>query len=97
MYKLLLAVPPACSSTPGAPPCDAGAPTPPTNTHAVPWLPLSEAERITLSNFILGREMPFPSDPSAPLGTDPSALTLTELENVSFWIAEGAPLPTTCP
>jgi hypothetical protein len=97
LYKMLLAPPPACSSTPGAAPCDAGAPTPPATTHVVPWQPLSDAERATLSNYVAGREMPYPVDPSAPLGSDPAPLTLQELENVSFWIARGAVLPPSCP
>jgi len=97
MYKLLMAVPPACSSTPGAAPCDAGAPTPPKSAHAVAWQPLSDAERATLASFVPGREMPYPANPSAPLGTDTSPLTLQELEDVSLWIAQGAPLPATCP
>lgn len=98
MYKLLLAVPTACSTTPGAAACDAGAPTLVHNPHTRPWKPLSDAERATLGRFIPGREMPFPIDPSAPpQGTASSpitTLTLDELEALSFWIQQGAPLPS---
>ncbi len=102
-YKLLLAYPPPCSSTADAPPCDASVPGVMHNLHALPWTGLSASERSTLASYIPGRAMPFPNDPSA----DPSAgcmpnqvncepLTYDELEAVSFWIQEGAPVPA-CP
>jgi len=94
MYKLLMAVPPACSSTAGAAPCDASVPGVMNNVHTEAWGDMSESERATLANMVQGREMPFPSDPSAPLGigmaTEP--LTLDELETVNDWILEGAPV-----
>jgi hypothetical protein len=60
--------------------------------------PLSADERQRLAGAVVGREMPYPTDPAAPL-TGSTSLTLDELENLSFWIAEGAPLPAsgTCP
>jgi hypothetical protein len=88
MYKLLLAVPQAA---PGAGASDAGV----ADAYAgLGWRPLSDTERATLSNFVLGREMPFPPAPDAGAKT---ALTLDELERVSLWIAEGAPIPGQCP
>jgi hypothetical protein len=97
MYKLLMGAPSACSSAPNAPPCDAGAPTPPPNVHAVEWRPLSDEERATLASFVPGREMPYPYGSSGFAGTSPSPLTLQDLENVSRWIAQGARLPPSCP
>ena len=93
VYKLLLADPPACSSTAGAPPCDASAPGVMNDLHSRPWNGISSTERATLSNFVLGRAMPFPSDPSADPSTASEPLTLDELERINFWIFEGAPVP----
>ncbi|MGH7296617.1 MAG: hypothetical protein ACRELB_16885, partial [Polyangiaceae bacterium] len=92
-YKLLLAAPPACSSTPPGTSCDAGAPGVqfnryPTLTPA--WAPLSDDERATLANVVPGREMPYPVDPSVG-GTSATSLTADELDTVSTWIAQGAP------
>lgn len=92
MYKLLLAVPPACSSTAGAGLCDAGSPTVMNNVHTAAWGDMSDSERATLTNMVQGREMPFPANPMAPLGTAAEPLTLDELELVSDWILEGAPV-----
>jgi hypothetical protein len=92
VYKLLLGVPPPCSSTP----CDAGAPAVMHDLHALPWTGISPAERSTLSSFIPGRAMPFPTDPSADPSTATETLTLDELDQMSFWILEGAPV-TACP
>ncbi len=83
IYKLLLAVPP---TTPLS-----------VNAYSVAWQPLSDAERARLANFIPGREMPFPPNPSAPLDANPLALTLDQLEDVSLWIAQGANIPASCP
>jgi hypothetical protein len=60
---------------------------PPAPVNAVP---LSEEERARLSDFVLGREMPYPSRPAAPLGSDPNSLTVDELQRVRLWIAQGA-------
>jgi hypothetical protein len=92
MYKLLMAYPPPCSSTAGAAVCDASAPEVMNNVHAEPWEDMSPTERATLANMVQGREMPFPSDPSAPMGQALEPLTLDELELVSNWILEGAPV-----
>jgi hypothetical protein len=55
---------------------------------------MPEAERLTLAQYILGREMPFPVNVAHP---DPTAnLTLDELERVSLWIAQGAHSVPTC-
>ncbi len=58
---------------------------------------ISDAERATLSNYILGRAMPFP--PAGPPSQNPSTdpLTLDEMERMSLWIAQGASAPATCP
>jgi hypothetical protein len=92
VYKLLLAVPPECSSTQGAAPCnpDAGVPQ---QRLATPWSVLSDSERATLSDWILGREMPYPTDPSAEAGTAKEPLTADEMETVSLWILQGAAVP----
>jgi hypothetical protein len=94
IYKLLLAVPPACSSTPGAAPCDASAPAVHQPFVSAAWQPLSDSERTTLGTFVQGREMPFPTDPSAAPGSAAEPLTLDEMETVSWWIVEGAPVKT---
>jgi len=95
IYKLLLAEPPACSSTPGAA-CDAGAPGVQNNRYPLvtpAWSLLSDAERATLSNYVQGREMPYPADPSVPLDAATSPLTGDELDTVSTWIQQGAGIP----
>jgi hypothetical protein len=57
------------------------------HAHALPWSADSDADRAVLSNYILGREMPYP--PFAPL-------TLDELERISLWISQGASTPDSC-
>ena len=100
MYKLLLAEPPACSSTltadGGEPACDAGAPGVEDNRYPLvtpAWTLLSDTERATLSNYVQGREMPYPTDPSAPLDSATAPLTGDELDTVSLWILLGAAIP----
>jgi hypothetical protein len=92
MYKLLMAVPPPCSSTAGAAACDASAPEVMDNLHSETWGDMSDSERATLTNMVSGREMPFPANPGAQLGQAAEPLTLDELELVNDWILEGAPL-----
>jgi hypothetical protein len=96
LYKLLLAVPSHSPSAPAAT-CDGGAaePTDISTLHlqarsSVPALndPANDSERATLSDHVLGREMPFPTNPGAPLG--PAGLTIDELERVSRWIGQPA-------
>jgi len=99
MYKLLLAPPPD-ASVPNSPiTCGSGMETPaPSFGNIHPGVPMSDAERARLSNFIVGREMPFPSlpgagDPVPPTKTaDNPTLSIDELERVQTWIANGAPL-----
>ena len=97
MYKLLMSVPPASDSsqTDASPSAtgvysidcdDAGDPCP---------TALSNAERLRLAGLIPGREMPYP--PNASATTNSSAMTLDELELMSFWIAQAAPVELTCP
>jgi hypothetical protein len=57
---------------------------------------ISVTERAVLSNYILGREMPFPPPP-ALLNSATAPLTLSELERLSLWIAQGATAPASCP
>jgi hypothetical protein len=79
--------------------------------HLVAWQPVSDADRVStwvarnaipsgLSDYVLGREMPYPADPSAPLSQATASLTIDQLELISRWIAQptnGAPLvPLTC-
>jgi hypothetical protein len=84
MYKVLMAVPP-----PGE------APVPGPGGAAI--VPLSDTERATLASLVPGREMPFPTVPSAPLDKVGSQLTIAQLETLSQWIAAGASVPASCP
>jgi len=110
LYKLLLAIPtPPSSTNPGSAGCDGGTTTPTdvSGMHLVSWQP-PEAQRVSawlklhdsLSNYVQGREMPFPSDPNAPIDQATAPLTVDQLERISRWIAQptnGAPLvPATC-
>ena len=69
-YKLLLAPPPATGATDAG---DDGGATGATGdrypTLSPAWTPLSDDERATLANYVLGREMPYPVDP----GADPAS------------------------
>jgi hypothetical protein len=102
MYKLLLAVPsdPTAAVDPEGD-CER-------KPHASidpknPVTDMGDSERAALSDFVLGREMPFPSAPGGlPDGvpSDNPTLTLDQLERVRMWIAQGAELPEadcTCP
>jgi hypothetical protein len=102
LYKLLLAVPPQ-SSMIMARTCDGGAASP-TDVHAIHLVQSSTAtaeERARLSDYVLGREMPFPDFPADPLGNTTAPLTMDELERVSRWIAQpsssgSSMVPQTC-
>jgi hypothetical protein len=85
IYKLLLAVPSATTVQDNRYPGVAPA-----------WTVMSDEERATLSNYILGREMPYPLDPSAAPGgsTNPATLSVDELDTVSAWILQGASIPS---
>lgn len=66
----------------------------PTNVcglYALSWQPLSSSERATLANLVPGREMPFPSSPSADAGI---GSPVSDLERISLWIAQGATIPS---
>jgi hypothetical protein len=91
IYKMLLASPSTSSGAPamcGALTTTEYTPSPPTTAV------LSSAERATLSNYIPGREMPYPaSAPTIAEGQDAgstSALSMQELERVRLWIQQGA-------
>jgi len=103
LYKLLMAAPTAQATITQPPYCDGGMPAPPTMgpMHSIAWQPLSDDERARLANLVPGREMPFPTNVSAPLNQNTRALTVDELELVSRWIGQpragGTPLvPATC-
>jgi hypothetical protein len=100
IYKMLMAVPAATSSSQGAM-SDGGAatPTPVTAFHSITAQPLSDSERLTLSNLVPGREMPYPLLVGAALSQNTQTLSLDELRLVSRWIAQtpsGTPLVPTC-
>ena len=78
VYKLMLATP--------------GSPTPVTNFHTAAWSDLSAGERTLLGNYVTGSEMPFPAFVVGG-GTMQVPLTLDQLEQISFWIEQGAPVP----
>ncbi len=74
----------------------AAASVPPTNVcglYALSWQPLSGSERATLANLVPGREMPFPSSPSADAAVGIGS-PVTDLERISLWIAQGATIPS---
>jgi hypothetical protein len=96
MYKLLLAYPATCSSTAGAPVCDASVPGVMNDLHSRPWQGISTAERATLSSYVLGVAMPFPVTLTADPTTALEPLTLDELEQMAYWILDGAAVPA-CP
>ncbi len=103
MYKLLLAVPQPDSleanvdgggsgilintSCAGAP---APVIQPPPNTQ---YALISDEERARLSDYVLGKQMPYPPDLGAPANSvdnEQQNLTMPELERVRAWIAAGA-------
>ena len=89
MYKTLLASP--------APAAEAGTgPASGVSTFGQGVVsPVSSAERARLSNYILGREMPYPSAPSQ---SEPSVgLAVADLERLSAWISQGAQADPACP
>ena len=91
LYKMLLAVPPPTDDKLIAQ-C---APAQTYETSSNPKVVITKAERSNLSNFILGREMPYPANPTVPEGeggTGAAPLSMQELERVRLWIAQGAPL-----
>ncbi|MDP9037418.1 MAG: hypothetical protein M3O50_21685 [Myxococcota bacterium] len=96
LYKVMMGAP-ASQSGAQASSCDGGvaSPTDVTTIHSLAWQPLSDAERNALANLVIGREMPI-----APAGTAAGQgagnLTLAELERISRWIAQSAPVPSTC-
>jgi hypothetical protein len=61
--------------------------------------PVSDDERTRLSNFILGQQMPYPTfddGGAVDQGAQNYAFTETQLEQLSAWIAGGAPIPPQC-
>ncbi len=96
LYKVELARPPVIDAGP-APEiaCSgvAGSPAPP--TPAPDYFPIvpaqyvaDEIERSILSDYVLGREMPYPADKITSASQQP--LTFQEREKIRLWIAQGA-------
>jgi hypothetical protein len=83
IYKLMLATPPS--------------PTPTTNFHARPWTDISATERATLGNYVIGSEMPFPVASGTADGMSVGPLTLDQIEQISFWIEQGAQVAPCAP
>jgi hypothetical protein len=79
IYKLMLATPLS--------------PTPTVNLHSEPWSDIGATERATLGNYVTGSEMPFPMTPGTPSASAFDPLTLDEIEQISFWIQQGAGVP----
>ena len=97
LYKLLMAVPSQPPEMYTATLCSGGGTATPTdvsNLHLVmqPAFadPANDPARASLSDHIVGREMPFPGDPGAPLANASGTLTLDELERFSQWIEQPA-------
>ena len=95
MYKLLLAVPPPSADAPES--IFPGEHAPHSFVDAAnPPEPMSDDDRAVLSDYVLGREMPFPSSPGglAPgQVNDNPPFTLEQLERVRVWIEAGAGVP----
>ncbi len=79
VYKLMLATPPSSS--------------PDVDFHTQPWTDLKASERATLGNYVTGSEMPFPMTPGAPPASETTPLSLDQIEQISFWIQQGAAVP----
>jgi hypothetical protein len=60
----------------------------------VAWVPLSDGERAILASYVSGREMPFPTPARTDTGVSP--LSVSQMETMSRWIAEGAIVPSAC-
>jgi hypothetical protein len=50
---------------------------------------ITQAERGRLSNFLPGREMPYPGNPDVPESEGGGALTVQEMERLRLWIKQG--------
>ncbi len=72
-------------------------PTPTVNLHSQPWSDIGPTERATLASYVTGSEMPFPMIPGTPPASDFSPLTLDQIEQISFWIQQGAGVPPCAP
>jgi hypothetical protein len=96
MYKLLLAIPTEGPGS-GVNACIQPSTYGPLSSSLAPT-DMGPDERARLSNYILGREMPFPTVPGQPSGSRANpTLTLDELERVRLWIQQGSPTPATQP
>jgi hypothetical protein len=104
MYKLELARLPVIDAGPRvdyvcAPPAGSASSAPASTfaTLAPARVEADEAERAILSDYVLGREMPYPYLPElyvpTPLAPDTSAVTpldFQQREQIRLWIAQGA-------
>jgi hypothetical protein len=103
LYKVLLANP-SPADDPGLLQVCAGVQTIPDFNPGPEAQAMSDPERSILSNFILGREMPYPVYPNLgdPVPADAAnggyaPLSFHELERLRAWIANGAVVPAACP
>lgn len=101
LYKVLLAVPPPPSSSGDSiVQCSPYQTTEDYGRTAPNGQPLASPSAMTmergyLSDFILGREMPYPSDPNyteSEAGPESNNLSVQELERLRLWIKQGAQL-----
>jgi hypothetical protein len=100
MYKIELAPQPVVDAGPAPNVVCTPPPGTPLQAPAPPFTPLpfaqtsaTDAERTVLSNYVLGREMPYPSLPINYLPPDGyvyTPLSFQERERVRLWIARGA-------
>jgi hypothetical protein len=92
MYKVLLGTlrPEDVDTQKTASKCGPDAPDPAPVIDYPFAQPVSDEERARLANFILGKEMPYPSGTPEGEPTDNPPLTFDELERVRAWIAAGA-------
>jgi hypothetical protein len=93
LYKVELAPPPVIDTGVNPLTICGG---PPVGPAPAPYAPLAPArlvadslEREILSDYVLGREMPYPRFP-VPQSSEEQALTFTERETLRLWIAQGA-------
>jgi hypothetical protein len=103
LYKVLLAVPPAPSAggdlvyqCNGSPTNESFGLTTAAEGGLLASPPAMKSERLILSNFILGREMPYPDPTYTEIDAGPSTsnLSVQELERIRLWIKQGAQLET---
>jgi hypothetical protein len=89
LYKVLLGPPASTDQLPGEYSCQGNSFTT-AKTYEEGVVPvITDAERGRLSNFLPGREMPYPANPDVPESEGGGALTLQEMERLRLWIKQG--------